>query len=266
AQAAFLHDLASGADPRPVHPDAPPLELRYDHTFEPPTAMRPLLLAVTEQMATRLSNTLDRRGYQAQGLRVELTDVEEIAQISTTAVDPPTANQGLLTRRIQFLANRIQLKHPVETIEVVVYPLRPAYLGATQLALFSAPRDYRLRRLQEALRLLRERFGEFIVMIGALIRPPSPRPLRVITNPDRTPSLLIPLDDPPHHSPDSSEVPTYEVHTYEVRTIYEHWRERRLWWARPLLRDYYRLEDDTGAVRLIYQDLTSQHWWLERRG
>lgn len=256
SQAAFLHDLAAGADPRPVHPDAPPLELRCDHTFEPPTAMRPLLLAVADQMATRLSTTLNRRGYQAQGLRVTLTDTEEVANVSTTSVDPPTADQGLLTRRIQFLANRIQLKHSVETIEVVIYPLRPAYLGATQLALFSAPRDHRLRRLQEALRVLRDRFGEFIVMIGALIRPPNPRPLDVITDPNRMPSVLIPQEAYARRGPTA----------YEVHTIYEHWRERRLWWARPLLRDYYRLEDETGTVRLIYQDLVSQHWWLERRG
>jgi hypothetical protein len=207
-------------------------------------------------MATRLSRTLERRGYQAQGLRVTLTDTEETVQTSTTAVDPPTANQGLLNRRIQFLANRIQIRRPVEAIEIVVYPLRPAYLSATQLALFSAPRDHRLRRLRETLHSLRQRFGEFIVMIGALIRPPTPRPLQVVTDHAQMPHILIPIEENSHRAPVS----------YEVHTIYEYWRVRRLWWARPLLRDYYRLEDEAGTVRLIYQDLTSQNWWLERRG
>jgi len=50
-----------------------------------------------------------------------------------------------------------------------------------------------------------------------------------------------------------------------VSCIYEHWRERRDWWAQPVLRDYYRLEDASGVVRIVFQDLATQRWWLDRR-
>ena len=191
ARAAFLHDLAADADPRPVQPNAPPLELRHTHTFEPPTALRSFLLTIAEQMATALDRTLSRQGYQAQGLRVEITDTAEVPHITTTSVEPPTAEAEQLSRRIQFLVNRLRLDRPAETLEIVVYPLRPSYLGATQMALFSATRDHRVRQLQEALRRIRARFGEFIVMIASLIRPPGPRPIEVVTDTAHAPQILI---------------------------------------------------------------------------
>ena len=254
-QAAFLYDLAADADPRSVQPDAPPLELRHQHTFEPPTAIRSFLLTVAEQIATALGRTLSRQGYQAQGLRVEVTDTAEVSHITTTSIEPPTAEAGQLSRRIQFLVNRLHLDSPVETIEVAVYPLRPSYLGATQMALFSATRDHHARQLQEALRRIRARFGEFIVMIASLIRPPGPRPIEVVTDAAHTPQILI---------WESNALDRGHVRC-RVHRIYEHWRERRCWWAHPILRNYYRLEDTTGAVRLIYQDLATHRWWLERR-
>ena len=51
---------------------------------------------------------------------------------------------------------------------------------------------------------------------------------------------------------------------YRVRRIYEHWRERRAWWAQPLDRDYYRLEDVSGMPRVVYLDRRTQQWWLVR--
>jgi hypothetical protein len=50
-----------------------------------------------------------------------------------------------------------------------------------------------------------------------------------------------------------------------VAQIYEHWRERRRWWARPRRRDYYRAETDDGQMRVVFRDLESDRWWLERR-
>jgi len=131
---------------------------------------------------------------------------------------------------------------------VILYPLRPTYLGVTQLALFSASQDQRWRSLQEALRRLRERFGELIVMVASLIRPPEPRLIEVRPGRSGTPETFI-----------------WEGRTYRVRQVYEHWRERRFWWALPMERDYYRLEDHTGQVRLVYRDLRSATWWLDRR-
>ncbi len=247
-QAGFLRDLAAGADPRPVVPDAPPLELRHRTTLRPPTVDRQVLLMAAQRMATALAETLRRQSYQAQGLRIEIVDTAQVLHTTATAVEPPTADQGRLERRIQVLVERVRVERPVEGLEVILYPLRPTYLGVTQLALFSASQDQRWRSLQEALRRLRERFGELIVMVASLIRPPEPRLIEVRPGQDGAPDAFI-----------------WEGRTYRVRRIYEHWRERRFWWALPVERDYYRLEDHTGQVRLAYRDLRSATWWLDRR-
>src|SRR5690606_7726897 len=85
-QAGFLHDLASGRDPRPVMPDAPPLELRHSHALEPPATDSALLLAIGRRLATALARTLQKQSYQAQGLRVQLTDITGTLATTATAV------------------------------------------------------------------------------------------------------------------------------------------------------------------------------------
>lgn len=259
AQAGFLHDLAAGADPRPVHPDAPPLELRHQMVFEPETRDRRTLLVGGKKMGAALAQTLDEQGYQAQGVRIEVLDSTDQTHATGTSVEPPTADGGRLVRRIQFLLNRLPLAHPVEALEVIIYPLRPVHLGATQLALFSASGDQRWQRLQEALRRLRARFGELIVMVASLISPPRPREIEVTFGPNGLPVMLS-WGDSRDLSPNAGS-----RRITRIRRIYEHWRERRFWWAQPVERNYYRLEDATGAVHLIYQDLRTGSWWLERR-
>jgi nucleotidyltransferase/DNA polymerase involved in DNA repair len=249
AKAGFLHDLAAGADPRPVAIDAPPLELRHEITFEPPTVVRQTLFAAAERLTNAIAETLNARGYQAQGLRIEIVDTSSIPHTTTTSVEPPTAEIEGLTRRVQVMVSRIRLGHPAETLEIVVYPLRPAYLGASQLALFSADRDERWRALQEALRRLRQRFGDFIVMIASLLNPPKPYPIEVITDREGIPTAF-----------------NWEGRRYRIVGIYEHWRERRFWWSRPIYRDFYRLEDHNEQVRVIVHDLRTTAWWLDRRG
>ena len=248
SQAGFLHNLASGRDPRPVHPDAPPLELRQTHTFEYPAHNRNILLNIGQQLAGSLSKTMRHKGYQAQGLCLRLFDEADNPQTTTTSVEPPTAERGRIERLIGTLVERIHIQAPVNRLDIIIYPLRPAYLGATQLALFSGPRDQRRQHLQEALRRLRARFGEVIIMVASLIHPPRPRPIKVTMGTNDVP-LAIAWSD----------------RIYRVCHIYEHWRERRYWWTQPIVRNYYRLEDATGQVRLIYQDLLTSQWWLERR-
>jgi nucleotidyltransferase/DNA polymerase involved in DNA repair len=253
ARAGFLHDLASGADPRPLQPDAPPLELHHEMAFEPPTVDRRTLAAAADRMATAMAAKLERQGYQTQGLRIELTDTVQKLHTTTTSIEPPTAAGDRLSRRCQALVNRLKVQRPAEHLKIIIYPLRPTYLGMTQLTLFSATLDQRWQALQEALRRLKARFGEFIVMVASLISPPQPRPITIIAGPDNAPRTLI------------WETEGRARRTHRVRHIYEHWRVRRRWWGQPIRRDYYRLEDDAGAVRLVYRDLNTDAWWLERR-
>jgi hypothetical protein len=137
---------------------------------------------------------------------------------------------------------------PVAALALSLYPLRPAHLGASQLALFTAPADQRMSRLQEVLRRLRERFGEMVITIASLLGPPPPRAVQVTCADEGSPLALIWHDD-----------------ILPVARVYEHWRERRRWWTLPVERDYYRAETADGRVRVIFRDRRNDRWWLERR-
>ena len=63
----ILHDLAAGRDPRPVYPEAPPLELRQSHLFEPATADLPRVHARTKAMSEALAQTLKQQGVPGTG-------------------------------------------------------------------------------------------------------------------------------------------------------------------------------------------------------
>jgi len=52
---------------------------------------------------------------------------------------------------------------------------------------------------------------------------------------------------------------------HPVARVYEHWRERRRWWTQPVLRDYYRVELRDHQVKIVFRDLASDAWYLERR-
>lgn len=248
AYAGFLHDLASGRDPRPVRPDAPPLVLEGASLFEPPLATRQALVANAERISALLAADLTRRGYQAEGLRVTIED--ETGEVHTMAmqVEPPSADPQLLARRVAALLTTPTPSQPVVALTVALYPLRPAYLGASQLALFVSPREARWMRLQEVLRRLRDRFGEMVVLVASLLGPPPPRSVEVALGEDGLPCALA-LPD----------------RILRVVRVYEHWRERRRWWARAVLRDYYRLELGDGQVRVVFRELEGGRWWMERR-
>ncbi|MGD1993822.1 MAG: DNA polymerase Y family protein [Anaerolineae bacterium] len=247
-QAGYLHDLAAGRDSRPLQPDAPPLVLEGGHAFEPPVASRGPLAAQAERIVDALAADLARRGYQAQGLRLRLEDEMGNTHTASAPVEPPSADPGRLVRKADVLLERVDLVHPVVDVKVILYPLRPAHLGVTQLALFTSPTDARRRRLQEAICRLRERFGEMIIVVASLLAPPPPRPIQVTRDPQGQPRALV-----------------WSDHIRPVAQIYEHWRERRRWWARPRRRDYYRAETDDGQMRVVFRDLESDRWWLERR-
>ena len=243
-----LYDLACGVDPRPVHPAAPPLALERACTFDDSLGDRAPLLAHAGRLATVLAAELARRGYQAEALRLQLEEEGGETHALGAPVEPPSADAGRLSRLAGRLLGGLVPAGPVSTLTLTAYPLRPSHLGATQLALFTGPSDSRRTRLQEALRRLRERFGEMIVVVASLLVPPPPRPIHVTTDPAGLPRALV-----------------WPDHIQEVEDVYEAWRERRLWWSRPLERDYFRLETRDGLVRVVFRDVRSDRWLLERR-
>ena len=247
-----LYDLARGVDPRPVHADAPPLALERAHTFDDPLAGRAPLLAHAGRMAAALAAELSRQGYQAEGLRLQLEEESGKVHAAGAPVKPPSADAGKLSRLAARLLGELSPAGPVAALSLAIYPLRPFHLGATQLALFTGASDSRGERLHEALRRLRERFGEMIVVVASLLGPPPPRPIHVTTGPDGVPRALV-----------------WRDRFHEVEVVYEVWRERRRWWSRPVERDYFRLETADGQVRVIFRDLGRDagagRWLLERR-
>jgi nucleotidyltransferase/DNA polymerase involved in DNA repair len=243
-----LHDLACGSDARPVQADAPPLRLSRAYVFDEPLTSREPLLAHAGRAAAELAAALERRGYQAEGLRLRLEDENGAAQEKGAPVKPPSADADKLSRLAARLLGELVPAAPVAALSLSVYPVRPFHLGATQLALWTPPRDEKRSRLQEALRSLRERFGELIVVVAALVGAPAPRPVQVTTDRHGMPQALV-----------------WRDRIREVRLIYETWRERRRWWGRPVERDYFRLETGDGLVRVVFREVRTDRWLLERR-
>ena len=87
-----------------------------------------------------------------------------------------------------------------------------------------------------------------VIIIGSLLGPPPPRPIHVTTDPVGLPRAVA-----------------WPDHILPVNRIYEHWRENRRWWSRPVLRDYYRTETSDGQMRVLFCERSSDRWWLERR-
>ncbi len=256
-----IHDLARGVDPRPVHPQAPPLALERRRAFNDPLNDRTPLLAHAAQMAAELADALSRRGCQAEGLRLCLEEENGAAHAAGAPVKPPSADAAHLSRLGARLLGELAPAAPVAALALTVYPLRPFHLGATQLTLFTGALDafrgaigfglsqgrYR-ESLWEVLRRLRERFGELIVVVAALLGPPLPRPIRVTTDPQGLPRALV-----------------WPDRIRQVAAVYETWRERTRWWSLPIERDYFRLETADGQVCVVFHDLRSGRWLLERR-
>ena len=243
-----IHDLARGVDPRPVHADAPPLALERTRAFNDPLNDRAPLLAHLNRMAAQLAETLGRRGYQAEGMRLRLEEEEGRAHAAGKPVKPPSADAAKLARLAHRLLGEMTPAGPVTVLSLTVYPLRPFHLGASQLTLFTDARDRRHERLHQVLRRLRERFGEMIIVAGSLLRPPSPRPIQVTADPQGLPRALV-----------------WRERIHQVDTVYEVWRERRRWWGRPVERDYFRLWTVDGQMHVIFREVRTGRWSLERR-
>jgi hypothetical protein len=52
--------------------------------------------------------------------------------------------------------------------------------------------------------------------------------------------------------------------THQVIFVAQRWRLDVEWWRIRLWRDYYKLTTDTGLLVVIYQNLLTDTWYLER--
>jgi hypothetical protein len=56
----------------------------------------------------------------------------------------------------------------------------------------------------------------------------------------------------------------WESRTHPVQAITNHWRVDMGWWRLRLWRHYYKAITSTGLLVVIYHDLISDQWWLQR--
>jgi DNA polymerase-4 len=272
SSAGTAYDLACGTDARPVHADAPPLRLTRSHTFLDPVSDRRPLLAHIERMADELAGEIDRRGYQAEGLLLEIEDLHGDRHTAGKPVKPPSSSADQLSRLGARMLGGLTTSGPVTGLTLTLFPLRPFHRGATQLAFFgpadpaaasplASPATLRVRAfrvshtLRETLRRLRDRFGDLVILVASLVVAPSPSPTQVTTDHEGLPRGIL-----------------WRGRIWEVRSIYEHWRERRRWWGpHPIERDYFRLEVESGTTRsparmkVIFRDVRTNRWYTERR-
>ena len=52
--------------------------------------------------------------------------------------------------------------------------------------------------------------------------------------------------------------------THPVEGIANHWRVDGEWWRRRLWRDYFKLYTRTGLLVVLYHDLLSNSWFIQR--
>lgn len=252
SQAGPLHDIACGIDALPVHADAPPLQLSGAHAFVNPVRDRTSLLTHVERLTDDFAEELNRRGYQAEGIRLEIEEVCGERHTIGRSVKPPSSSADQLSRLSARMVERLDISGPLADLSITIYPLRPLHLGTTQLPLFSSDRTEGVstfdRRLRETLRQLWGRFGKLSVVVASLIMPPQPCPIQVTTARDGLPRAIV-----------------WHKRLRKVRRVHELWRERKQWWGQSIERDYFRLELDDGQMRVVFREGQANQWLLERR-
>ena len=57
---------------------------------------------------------------------------------------------------------------------------------------------------------------------------------------------------------------TWDGQTYRVAQITNEWEVNQLWWSGHIHRNYYKLTTQNGFLAIIYMDLLTDRWYLQR--
>lgn len=57
---------------------------------------------------------------------------------------------------------------------------------------------------------------------------------------------------------------TWQGRRHQVVEVVQGWRVDLDWWRERVWRAYFRVSTDTGLLVVIYQDLLSRRWYLQR--
>jgi nucleotidyltransferase/DNA polymerase involved in DNA repair len=244
---AIYHDLARGIDARPLAPQSPPPLIARMLRLPEPIADRHRALAAVEHLAGQLARDLDKAGYHAVALSLVVATVDDQEHTAGAPLKPPSAEMNLLRRTAGRLLGKLSFSVEVSRLTLTAYPLREWRLGAKQLTLFEETIQPKITRLQEVLRVLRQRFGEAVIRLASLIGPPLPLPIGVRAQADGAPSVL-----------------SWGGWSRPVERVYEYWREMKSWWSAPVERDYYQVIVAGETVFTVFRDGKGR-WFLDRQ-
>jgi DNA polymerase-4 len=242
-----LHDLARGLDPRPLEAQAPPPSITRQMALTDPLLDRGQVLTALERLAGRVARTLAASGHHTLALSLWVVTADGQSHTLGAPLKPPTADDALLRRLVGRLLGKLSLSAGVVELGVTAYPLREWHLGARQLVMLQPPEQVRAASLRQALRHLRQRFGEWVVRLASAVGPPLPVPIQVRAGPDQRPASMA-----------------WGGWERPVTGLYEHWRERRGWWDQEVARDYYQVETNGDLVFTLFRDEQGR-WFLDRR-
>ena len=76
---------------------------------------------------------------------------------------------------------------------------------------------------------------------------PKGQPLAVVSDTDGTPRSFA-----------------WQGHTHPVTGISKRWQVDNGWWRMRVWREYFKLETGTGLLVIIYRDLLTDQWYLQR--
>lgn len=243
----WLHDLAGGRDSRPINPDVPPLRLARTFQLSDAVADLQILANIMGRLSERVSRALLQSGLEAESMTLAALATTGKTLQAGQAVKPPTADRSHLARLASQLLARLELADPVLVVTLSLYPLRHWTAGAQQIALVSLEAEARQRRLDESFELLTHRFGAGVIQPAAAVGAPAPFPLDIEAGPDGWPVRV--------------EIAGESLGVVERDEL---WREERAWWASPVQRQYYRLMLDDGAYHVVFRDIMTGSWYLDR--
>ena len=57
---------------------------------------------------------------------------------------------------------------------------------------------------------------------------------------------------------------TWQGQTHQVQKIAKRWRVDQDWWQQRVWREYFKLTTQSGLLVIIYRDLVTGDWYLQR--
>jgi DNA polymerase-4 len=164
--------LAQGLDDRPVEPDRQRKSLSSERTFATDIPDRDVLARVLHEQVEEVAMRLRRKGLKARTITLKL----RYADFRTVTRSETLSQATNLTRPVWQAAEAVfgrwygRARGPLRLLGFCASGLQPGNEG--QRFLFPDPQEERLKRLDEAVDRIRERYGRRAVMVD----PPADRP------------------------------------------------------------------------------------------